>query len=705
MSFIAHKEDSREQTIWEHVMGTAEYAETFAEIFGAGKFARSIALFHDIGKYSEKFQSRIRGAKIQVDHSTAGAKYLYKSNQNILGKIAAYCISGHHGGLPDGGSPSQPREGELYARLQKELDDHSALISDFKGIESALTEPHVTVKNGFQASFLTRMVYSCLVDADWLDTEHFMSGDLPRGEFENVCNLWRLYQKKLKRFEQPTGELNILRTEILNNCLTSAEGTSGLFTLTAPTGSGKTISSMAFALKHAVKQNKRRVIFVVPFNTIIEQNAEVFEKMLGSENVLQHHSGIAYSNDEQSPDYRKLLATENWDAPVIVTSSVRFFESLFANKPSDCRKLHNITGSVVVFDEAQMIPLPYLIPCVEAIKELVMNYCCSVVLATATQSSLNTYLHPLVPKEIIQKPKEMYEAFKRVSYDCSLGKLTDDDLVDLLTRHDQVLCIVNTRKRAQVLANKIDGALHLSTTMYPLHRSDVLTEIRRKLEQDKPCIVISTSLIEAGVDIDFPVVYREKAGLDSIVQAAGRCNRENKRSRDKSIVYVFEGEDRPHGSAAQNISAYEHAARQISDISSIEAIKLYFEQLRYIIGQENLDRKTVVQAFNDGAREGFSLPFECVAKSFHLIEENTKTIYVLIRAPELDVRLRAGERSRELFRELQKYTVSLRRSDLFKLDHQFEHLDDEILLLTIRDLYNKKIGIELSSEGGVGLFC
>lgn len=704
-SYIAHKEDNREQTLWDHLWGTADRAESFADAFSAGKYARKIALHHDIGKYSDNFQKRIRGSKIQVDHSSAGAKYLYESNKNALGLIAAYCISGHHSGLPDGGSLSQPRDGELYARLTKELDDYSASQIDFKDEDPRLSTPETAIKNGFQMSFLTRMVYSCLVDADWLDTENFISGYKPRGSFESIKSLWDRYSRELARFGHPKSELNILRAEILQNCLDAAAGKSGVYTLTAPTGSGKTISSMAFALKHAIAQGMRRVIYIVPYNTIIEQNAEVFEKILGTENILQHHSGIAYANDEHSPEYRKLLATENWDATVIVTSSVRFFESLYANRSSDCRKLHNIAGSVLVFDEAQMIPLAYLIPCVEVIKELVVNYRCSAVLATATQSSLDSYFQPLRLKEIVSRPNEMYELFKRVRYDCSLGKLSDEELADKLQRHDQVLCILNTKRRAQALIEKIDGAIHLSTSMYPLHRSRVLAEIRNKLDDGNPCVVISTSLIEAGVDVDFPVVYREMAGLDSVVQAAGRCNRENKRGRNESVVYVFESEDRPHGSIAQNVSAYEYAARQVSDISSLEAIKHYFEQLRYIIGQEGLDRKSVVQTFNDGAKAAFSMPFESVAKAFHLIEEDTRSIYVLTQEIELAARLRNKELSRELFRELQKYSVSLRRSDFYKIEHQLERLDEEIFMLTVPEFYDETIGIKLAAEGGVGIFC
>ena len=680
--YIAHleNESGREQTIAEHLQGAAYFAKAFADVFGAGKFAEKIALYHDIGKYSDRFQRRIKGDNIHVDHSTAGAKYLYAHNRSGTGLIAAYCIAGHHGGLPDGGSRSQPSEGELYGRLKKDIDDFSDFCNDFDDEDSVLPIPETDIKNGFQASFFTRMLYSSLVDADWLDTERFMTGEKPRGEFPSINELWEKYKVKLDKFGKSTKAINVMRTEILNNCLDMAPADSGLYTLTAPTGSGKTIASMAFALKHAAANDKRRIIFIVPYNTIIEQNAAVFEDVLGQDNVLQHHSGIAYSDDEQNPDYKKLLATENWDAPVIVTSSVRFFESLYANRSSACRKLHNIANSVLVFDEAQVIPVPYLLPCVEAIKELVLNYHCTAVLATATQSSLDDYFMPLAMKEIVSRPKELYEFFKRVRYDNSLGKLSDDELAEKLSGHPQVLCIVNTRKRAQALAERVNGSLHLSTTMYPMHRRSVLLEIRERLENGTPCVVISTSLIEAGVDVDFPVVYRERAGLDSVIQSGGRCNREGKRNREDSFVYIFESEDKPHGSIAQNVSAYEHAVRNVGDISSLEAIKLYFEQLRYIIGRDELDRKSVVKAFDDGVGKAFSFPFESIAKSFRLIEEDTKTVYILTEAPQLAERLRSGERSRKLLRELQNYGVSLYKRDFYKLEHLFERIDEEISL-------------------------
>lgn len=702
MRYLAHRTDEQEQTLWDHLQGVAERAGEYADVFGAGDFARCVALHHDLGKYSSKFQERIRGSAVQVDHSSAGAQHLYQKNKNAFGLMAAYCIAGHHGGVPDGGSISQPQGGGLYGRLNKSVEPYEGFKVDFAEVNPALA-PIPFIRTGFQASLFTRMIFSCLVDADWLDTERFMSGERPRGRFEKIEDLWKVFRQQLSKFENPQSELNRLRTEILENCLESGGEVSGLYTLTAPTGSGKTISSMAFALKHAAIHKKRRVIYVVPYNTIIEQNAEVFERMLGADSVIQHHSGISYSNDENAPDYQKLLATENWDAPVIVTSSVRFFESLYSNKPSSCRKLHNIAGSVIIFDEAQMIPLPYLIPCVEMIKELVVHYGCTAVLATATQSSLDPYFEPLRLTEIVHRPKVMYEAFRRVRFDRSPGKLTTEELAERLSQHEQVLCIVNTRRKAQNLAAILEDALHLSTTMYPQHRRQVLAEVRKRLMEGHPCLVISTSLIEAGVDVDFPVVYRERAGLDSIVQAAGRCNRENKRDLDESIVYIFESDDRQPVSIAQNTSAYEHIVREFADIASLDAIKLYFEQLRYILGPDALDKNEVIKSFNDWGR-AFSLPFDTIARSFRLIEEQSRSVYVLLDEQVLAHRLRSGERSRQLFRDLQAFAVSLREWEFKELEHQLEYIDDEIRLLTFEDYYDARMGVELTAKGGKGLF-
>jgi CRISPR-associated endonuclease/helicase Cas3 len=715
--YIAHRrDDGNVQSIYDHLNGTAKLAKGFADAFGAGEFAYTIAFSHDLGKYSNEFQRRISGENISVDHSTAGGKHLKKLNDNFLGRMAAYCIFGHHGGLPDGGSSvDTDSEPSLSGRLIREVPDYSAFSRqlDIPPLVPPNFRPDSDGSQGFSLAFLTRMVFSALVDADWLDTEEFMSNGTKtalRGGFDEIETLHGKLMEHLKGFQNPTAAINIRRTELLRDCMKAAENPSGLFTLTAPTGSGKTLSSIAFALAHARRYGKERIIYVIPYNTIIEQNAKVFEGIFGEENVLQHHSGIQYKNDENDPDYPRLLATGNWDAPIIVTSSVRFFESLYANKPSACRKLHNIANSVIVFDEAQMIPLPYLIPCVNAIKELVSNYGCTAVLATATQSSLDEYFAPLVPTEITQNPRELYEFFRRVTFEVISAPLSDEEIAAKIAASDQVLCVVNTRKRAQTIADMLgegEDIFHLSTTMYPAHRSRVLDEIRRRLKEGECCKAVSTSMIEAGVDVDFPVVYREKAGLDSVIQAAGRCNREGENETESSMVYIFTaGEDVPTY-INQNIAAYEHAVRNHDDVGSLDAIRTYFEQLRYIIGSDGLDKNSAIQQFNEGARS-FLFPFKDVAKHFRLIDDNTRAVIISVEeeAKNLAAKLRGGERSRELFQAVQKYSVSLYENDLKKLDElgAVERIDEEILVLHSQ-YYDKRYGVTLAPEGGQGIFC
>jgi len=722
--YIAHiADDGREQTIKEHSVAVGDLACEFAAAFGAGELARTVGSFHDVGKYSDAFQRRIRGANIKADHSTAGGQLLFSQSKNMLGRIAAYCIMGHHGGLPDGGSEVDGSgEPTMHGRLKRQVEDYGAFSTEMQ--VRTLTMPDIKIRDKFGAHFFTRFLFSSIVDADYLDSERFFNekaSDI-RGGFVSMEELYARLQKYIERFLNPHGavsELNAQRTMLLNNCLSKAEVGCGLFTLTAPTGSGKTISSLGFALTHARKNSLRRVIYVVPYNTIIEQNAKVFEDILGMGNVLQHHSNVNYDVTEEdyfgSANEQKRLAAENWDYPLIVTSSVQFFESLFNAKPSKCRKLHNIAGSVVIFDEAQMIPQSYLRPCVRAIRELVENYHCSAILATATPSALDKYFEIVPLKEIVENPKGMYEFFRRTTIRQLGEQLTDVDLVSRLEKHEQALCIVNTRKQAQQIFSSLkgDGIFHLSTTMYPEHRSRTLEEIRSRLKDDERplCRVVSTSMVEAGVDLDFPVVYREKTGLDSIVQAAGRCNREGKRPLKESDVYVFSSSEyKPPKSMESAIKTFEQIADSFADdLSSLDAIQSYFEQLFYNKGDEALDAKGILNSIEQG-NNSFSIPFRDIADKLRMIDDDTTTVFILRDAPKLENRLRNGERNRALFREIGKYGVPLHKYDIKKLDeiYALEKLDGEhgsqILLLN-PIYYNEKYGVELSPEGGNAIFA
>ena len=392
------------------------------------------------------------------------------------------------------------------------------------------------------------MLFSCLVDADYQDTQNFMEGPPPRGGYSTPAALLEKLQQYIQPWWDARTELNRKRCEILQTCLDAGPACpDGPYTLTVPTGGGKTVASLAFALTHAAARGKDRVIYVIPYTSIIDQTAEVFQKILGPENVVEHHAGVETSVPEGDADpalYRKALATENWDAPVIVTTAVQFFESLYGSRPARCRKLHNIANSVVVFDEAQTLPVPHLRPCVAAIGQLVQYYGVTAVLCTATQPALQPLFAELAPglalRELRPDTAGMESVFRRTTL-AMAGELSEEALTAQLNAAPQALCVVNRRATAQKLYAALaeEGRYCLTTLLCPADRKRLLREIRARLQAGLPCRVVSTSLIEAGVDVDFPAVWREEAGLDSILQAAGRCNREGRRAADSSPVTVF----------------------------------------------------------------------------------------------------------------------------------------------------------------------
>lgn len=473
--------------------------------------------------------------------------------------------------------------------------------------------------------------------------------------------------------------------------------------------SGKTVASLAFALSHAKEHGLRRVIYVIPYTSIIEQTADIFRGILDRENVLKHHSNLLYDLEQEADTHtiRLAKATENRDMPVVVTSAVQFFESLYTCRSSQCRKLHNIAGSVVIFDEAQMLPIPYLRPCVWAISQLTAHYNVSAVLCTATQPALEPVFREFLPscpiRELCPPDIRQQEVFRRVSFQ-HIGKLTWDDLAAQLMTHSQVLCIVNTRKAAQAVYERLDGAdrFHLSTLMYSNHRKQQLREIRRRLREGLPCRVVSTSLIEAGVDVDFPVVFRETAGLDSIPQSAGRCNREGKRSPAESVVWIFDGEEKipPLFSAA--VGAGREAMARHKDISSSAAIHDYFERLLDLNGKDAQDEERILPLIQ---REFF--PFRTVAERFHLIDSPTRMVYIpLGEGAALTDRLWAGESGRSLFRQLGQYGVSIYEQHFAALETagDLEVLENGAAILRSTALYSSETGLSLRADSGKGLF-
>lgn len=715
MDYIAHlrsETDKKEQPLYEHIKNVAELSKKFSECLILSDYAEIIGMLHDIGKYSNRFQQRINGNdKIKVDHSTCGAQEAFK--MKLL--MAAFCIAGHHGGIPNiGVRTDSENDPTLTGRLKRNTEDYSAWINEvdrskFKPIAEPFT------KNRIPYTFILRFLFSCLVDADYLDTENFMSnGAVLRDSGEDLTYLLNLLNKHIEKWQNPSGKLNILRTQMLNECIDVGKNCNEkLFTLTVPTGGGKTISSMAFALNYAVKHSKKRIIYVIPYTSIIEQNAEVFRKIFGMNNVLENHSNVDFDSLDNETKIQMMLAAENWNSPIVVTTAVQFFESMFSNKPSKCRKIHNIADSVVIFDEAQMLPLDYLLPCATAIRQLAENYNSAVVLCTATQPNFQSILNltektnKLQLTEICKSAEKMADDFRRVNFKYE-GKLEDDEIALELKQCKQVLCIVNKKAHAQKIYSMLgesDENFHLSTYMYPAHRQQVLDEIRKRLDEDKPCRVVSTSLVEAGVDIDFPTVYRAISGIDSILQAGGRCNRENKRNSAESVVHIF-NTDEVLSYQQTNTDAAMAVIKKYGDkIYLPEAIKMYFDDLYYY---RDIDKTHKVFDKKDIINGLTNLEFETVSQRFKMIENDTKALYICTDENKEEInQLRNGNYTKELFRSLQKYVVNLYERDFNKLNEvcAIEYVDNSFYILADNKYYSSKSGITFPDDNTVkGIF-
>ena len=682
------------QTLQSHSVNVGEMAAEFARVFGAQEIACQTGQLHDVGKYSEAFNQRLHGGS-SVDHATAGAKIAVERWGNVIGKLMAFCIAGHHAGLANGNG-----EGDNRRTLKQRLallfgEDIPALDNLWQQeikLPQNLSAPPLKADAHhpfFSYAFFTRMLYSCLVDADYLDTEAFYlkleNKTAERGGYPDLNALQHNFNQFINAFRRRIAEapeqteaekrnaaLNRLRSEILDHAIEQAAQPQGLFTLTVPTGGGKTFTSMAFALEHAKRHSMRRVIYVIPFTSIIEQNTAEFCKAfgeLGEQAVLEHHSTFDDSELQDDATKDKLrLASENWDAPIVVTTAVQFFESLFADRSSRCRKLHNIAGSVIILDEAQMLPLNLLLPIMQAIKELAQNYRCSIVMCTATQPAVQAengfYRGFENVREIAPKPTALFDKLRRTTVQ-HVGTQTDADLLAKLAEHPQMLVIVNNRRHARSLydqAKHLDGTFHLTTLMCAKHRSQKLDEIRGRLKNGEPCRVIATSLIEAGVDVDFPLVMRAEAGFDSVAQAVGRCNREGKRPSENSFVWIFAPEEQwkaPPELATQAAVMRLTADSFSDDLLSTKAVAAYFVELYQLKGSE-LDNKKILKMHNDTG-QSLDFPFQTIADQFRMIESHMQPLIIPFdsEAENLISSLHHADHIGGLLRKLQPYTVQI----------------------------------------------
>ncbi len=777
MEYIAHvrkKEDESwdsPQLLKDHLEGTAKLAAEFAAVFGNGDWGKLLGLWHDLGKYVPWWQkNRIRKtsgydteAHIEtendsVNHSEAGAVWAFKLaedkkiHQNMA-RIVSYAIAGHHVGLPDWfqygkdcahGNPlpnrvyQNPENKKLY---MKDLDQILPIEEASPFLQSPLpssTPFGVTPPNTITPEIFhlwIRMLYSCLVDADFLDTEQYMTpekADLRCG-YESLESLKVRFDAFMdeKTASAPDTPINKFRNEILRTCQEKAALEPEFFTLTVPTGGGKTLSSMAFALSHALKHGQKRIIYAIPYTSIIEQNAKVFKygtdddekiknlsrnKMLfGEYNVIEHHSNL----DPEKETSLNRLASENWDAPIIVTTNVQLFESLFASKSSRCRKLHNIAHSVIILDEAQMLPPEHLKPALSTLKNLVRYLGVTVVFCTATQPALTGKIgsgEAIFPgiencTEIMDNPENLAKNLERVTFNFPQkpwAPRTWEDLAEELSLNEQALCVVNTRKDCRELHKLMpEGTIHLSAFMCPEERSEVISRIKKDLRENRPVKVISTQLIEAGVDIDFPIVYRALGGMDSIAQAGGRCNREGHLDDKGKVIIFLPPNPSPKGFLLQG----ENATKEMLQTRNMETLRPddFTDYFRLFYAKTHtFDTADFQRHLLDNAGE-FQFQFRTFDKNFRLIDD-TAYRSIIVRyegeqknSSKLIEQLRYAGPSRNLIRKLQRFSVSVPTYAVEPL-RQKEMIEEiqGYLVQTSPELYKPGLGLVLDEEEWAG---
>lgn len=699
----------------DHLNSVANKAGEFAAEFENQDWGELLGYWHDLGKFLPAWQKYIRresgydvnahieGSNNRPNHSTAGAVLAFDSlKQHVVARLAAYGIGGHHAGLPDW--YPDDAGGDLQNRIYKNPID---AILDTDEIEKIRQIPEakefleknfpksapIVIKNKEHLHLWVRMLFSCLVDADFLDTAKYMNPEQQkeRGSYLTLSQLKERFDIYMQE-KKSNSAINKKRNEILKQCRQKANRASGFFSLNVPTGGGKTLSSMAFALEHAVKHNKKRIIVAIPYTSIIEQTAKVFKYgtddeneiqkrlktgnvLFGEDQVVEHHSNL----DPEKEDNRSRLASENWDAPIIVTTNVRLFESLFASRTSSCRKLHNLVNSIIILDEAQMLPPEYLKPILSVLRGLVEHFGVTVVLMTATQPALEGKIGS-APNEfeglthithIIDDPDLLAKDFQRVEITPPvLDKRSEwEDIAVELQKHEQVLCIVNTRSDCRKLHGLMPiGTIHLSAFMCGEERSEVISNIKAKLRNGEPIRVISTQLVEAGVDIDFPVVYRALAGLDSIAQAAGRCNRENKLIEQGKLgkVIVF---NPPKPSPVGMLRKGEDACKTILRTqSALELTPTLFKEYfqHFYVSLNGFDIPRFHERLVKEADE-FKFQFRTLAQNFQMIDDTAQRSILVwyknektrVDSQKLIEKLRFVGPSRELSRKLQRFIVNV----------------------------------------------
>lgn len=736
-ALYAHTLANHDETGWEllnvHLTSVAEMAERYTSAFTTAGWGNVLGQCHDLGKASAEFQAKLHAANPReaqdagvetsssarhVDHSTFGARYVREHAGPVVGELLAYCVAGHHAGLPNG---KVTEDASSRSTLEVRLDSARIVLPHVADPRLVLPplKMHFRPSDAdmpFALAFFTRMLFSCLIDADRTCTERFCNPEqaaqrqFMRPSIGDMESAIRNHLDSMTATASTT-EVNRQRAFVLQQCQLASTATRGFFSLQVPTGGGKTLSSLAFALAHAQANGMRRVVMAIPFTSIIEQTAEVYRRALGTlaeHGLVEHHTNLKPEHETRENQF----ATENWDAPLIVTTNVQLFESLFAARTSPCRKLHRLTGSVIILDEAQTLPVDLLAPTLRGLRELVLHYGCTVVLCTATQPALERRdgfpdgIEGVRP--IIADPAPLFAALRRVQVVRLPGKQTVAELAGRIAKENRALVIVNTRAQAADLFTAVrdltDPAFcfHLSTLMCGAHRRAVLQRIREQVKAG-PCRVISTQLVEAGVDLDFPVVYRAEAGFDSIAQAAGRCNREGTLP-GLGTTYVFEAEQPPPKGFLQDTAK---TARELwqrhADPLAPAAIDAYFH-LHYWRSSDLLDKHAVLPCMTIDRRRGQTrFQFREIEQKYKIIRTNEVPILVPYGtdAENCIARLQSPRVPFVSQRVLQPYLVTVpeRTFNTLVRGHVVQLHESGVGLLLRPDAYSQERGLRLEDLG------
>lgn len=712
MKYNAHKiDDNNTQSIEEHLEEVSTLAEKFSmEIFKS--LCYTVGNAHDIGKYAKSFQARLNGSRVKYEHSICGAleyqKIMTTNEDKLILPMIEFCIACHHTGLQDGDRLQERFINADYHSSSKDYSHYKDYVTLEKPNYQEIFKEIISAKNPEECielySFFTRYIFSCLTDADFLDTEMFYNPNIDRNLKVDFQAMYQRLEKKFNSFKNDT-PLKLARSNLQNQAFENSQSDSSINILNMPTGSGKTLCSLKIALNKILNKDKKRIIYVIPYTSIIEQTANLFEDMFKEYiDILQHHSNYTYDTQERKNDViepsteEKLkLACENWDAPIVITTSVQFFQSLYHYKSSRLRKLHNLADSIIIFDEIHMLPIEYLQPCLRAIGYITKYLNSEAIFLSATMPNYDELFNRYLPNSNITElitNKSDFKYFQKCEY-INLGKTNYENIVLKAEEYKSSLIILNTRKSVREVYSKLDGNVyHLSTYMTPHDRSETIKKIKQDLTDNKKITVVSTSLVEAGVDLDFEAVFREMSGIDSILQSGGRCNRDG--LKDMGYVYIFETDTKPSKDLQAKVEITKRLLKNYDNITSMECIEDYYSSL-FGFKDNSIQSNSMFKFCQQEFLYPNNIKFQSYAENFKFIKDDTIAVVINNNDECNQLIEKLLNRDYSVKRKLQKYSVNL---SIYKFIEtlQLNLITDTkmgVFILSNNDYYSTDKGLDL----------